>query len=230
MGSKRMSNYDDRMADYVDVAERIRQFRAAYPEGSLQPANPEIPFKVLTIGDRTFIAYVAAAYRHPDDVRPGIGAAWETFPGKTPYTKDSELQNAESSAWGRAIVAALAADTKKVASLDEVRARKAEQANRQATDAGHPSAEPAQRRPDAPESSEIRVKGKQYGPLPQWLIEQASAKNVGEVWDNRDKVAGTKRPWFKSTTGDVPFWPPDGTLPPVNLAEPEPEYDLEEPF
>jgi hypothetical protein len=47
------------------------------------------------------------------------------MPGKTPYTKDSEIQNAETSAWGRAIVAVLAADTRKgVASRDEVAARR----------------------------------------------------------------------------------------------------------
>ena len=45
----------------------------------------------------------------------------------TPYTKNSELQNAETSAWGRAIVAVLAADTRKgVASRSEVEARQAE--------------------------------------------------------------------------------------------------------
>jgi hypothetical protein len=29
--------------------------------------------------------------------RPGIGMAWEPFPGRTPYTKASELMNAETS-------------------------------------------------------------------------------------------------------------------------------------
>lgn len=117
-------NYNDRLGDYVDVAERIRLFRDKYPDGGLQPANPAEPFRVVEIGAQTFIVYVAAAFRHPDDTIPGIGCAWEPFPGKTPYTRDSELQNAESSAWGRAIVATLAADTKKIASLDEVRARR----------------------------------------------------------------------------------------------------------
>src|SRR5690606_40824121 len=65
---------------------------------------------------------VAAAYRTPDDQRPGIGMAYEPYPGRTPYTRGSELQNAETSAWGRAIVAALAADTRRgIASAEEVR-------------------------------------------------------------------------------------------------------------
>lgn len=130
-----MADYSDRLGDYIDVAERIRLFRDKHPEGSLQPANLEKPFDMVTLGDKTFLVYVAAAYRTPDDIRPGIGAAWEPFPGRTPYTKDSELMVAETSAWGRAIMAVLAADSKRVASLDEVRARK--------TQAEHPATMPA---------------------------------------------------------------------------------------
>jgi hypothetical protein len=154
---KTMADYSDRLGDYIDVAERIRLFRDKHPEGSLQPASLDKPFDMVTIGDKTFIVYIAAAYRTPDDIRPGIGAAWEPFPGRTPYTKDSELMVAETSAWGRAIMAVLAADSKRVASLDEVRARKA-QAEHPATipakasqsvpsvvsSAGHPLATPAQ--------------------------------------------------------------------------------------
>lgn len=115
-----MTSYDDRLGDYVDVAQRIREFRDKYPHGSLQPLNHEEPFTITTIGDRIFVVYVAVAYRTPDDTRPGIGLAWEPFPGRTPYTANSELQNAETAAWGRAIVAALAGDTKKIASREEV--------------------------------------------------------------------------------------------------------------
>lgn len=111
---------------YVDVATRLVEFRGKHPEGSLQPVNPQEPIRVFTVGDLTFLQYVAAAYRSPDDDRPGIGIAWEPFPGRTPYTKGSEAMVAETSAWGRAIVAALAADTKKgVASADEVRSAEA---------------------------------------------------------------------------------------------------------
>lgn len=123
-----MSGYDqDRLSDYVDVPARIAEFRSKHPEGSLQPANPAEPYKVERIGDKTYVVVVAAAYRTPDDARPGIGMAYEQWPGRTPYTKDSELQNAETSAWGRAIVAVLAADTKRsVASAEEVRNRRAD--------------------------------------------------------------------------------------------------------
>ena len=122
--------------DYIDVAQRIAEFRVKHPEGSLQPLNPGQPFEIRELAGTdkngkevrgTFIIYTAAAYRSPDDPRPGVGCAYEVFPGRTPYTAGSELQNAETAAWGRAIVAALAADTRAgVASQQEVRNRQAE--------------------------------------------------------------------------------------------------------
>ena len=122
--------------DYIDVAQRLADFRQQYPEGSLQPANPADPWtQAIVTGiakngqevTATFIVYTAAAYRHPADPRPGIGVAWEVFPGRTPYTAGSELMNAETSAWGRAILAVLASDSKRgVASREEVRNRGAE--------------------------------------------------------------------------------------------------------
>jgi len=113
--------YDERLGDYVDVPARIAEFRTKHPEGCLQPANLAEPYKIETVGDKTYVVVVAAAYRSPDDPRPGIGMAYEQWPGRTPYTRDSELQNAETSAWGRAIVAVLAADTKRgIASKEEV--------------------------------------------------------------------------------------------------------------
>lgn len=116
-----MSNFMD---NYVDVAERIRLLKERYPEASLQPADPSRPFwieDVPNVGPR--LVYVAACYRTPTDPRPGIGMAWEPIPGVTSFTKGSELMVAETSAWGRAIVAALAADSQKIASADEVRNR-----------------------------------------------------------------------------------------------------------
>ena len=114
------------MEGYVDVAERIRQLREKHPEAVLRPWNPDEPFKVMNIGNREFIVYTAVCYRTPDDPMPAIAVAAEPAVGKTNFTRDSEVMNAETSAWGRAIVAALAADTQKIASLNEVRNRQAE--------------------------------------------------------------------------------------------------------
>lgn len=109
--------------NYNDVPSRIAEFREKYPTGTLQQASLEF----REVADKWWVVYTAAAYRTPDDERPGHGTAWEPVPGKTPYTRDSELQNAETAAWGRAIVAALAADTKRgIASAEEVRNRKAD--------------------------------------------------------------------------------------------------------
>ncbi len=114
--------------DYVPVSERIIAFREAYPEGSLRPADPARPFQIIEVDGRTFLAYTAAAFRTPDDAAPGIGCAWEPVPGLTNFTRNSELQNAESSAWGRAIIAVGAADAKRgIASQEDVQNRQAEQ-------------------------------------------------------------------------------------------------------
>jgi hypothetical protein len=108
-----------KLDDYVDVAERIRVFKTEFPLGTLQG---EGEFVRDEQGCIVGYLYKAFAYRESDDPRPGIGHAFEPIPGKTPYTKDSEVMNAETSAWGRAIVA-LGFETKKIASAEEVRNR-----------------------------------------------------------------------------------------------------------
>jgi hypothetical protein len=111
--------------DYIDVAARIVEFRNKFPEGSLQ----QLDLKFIDFAGKSWVVYTAAAYRTPDDTRPGVGTAWEPVPGPTQFTRDSEVQNAETAAWGRAIVASLAADTKKgIASAEEVRNRQVESA------------------------------------------------------------------------------------------------------
>lgn len=131
---------------YNTVAERIVEFREKYPEGCLQQVKYElleVPVygkvkvrdvnteaeseEVRQVGMRVYIAFTAAAYRNADDKLPGVGTAWEPIPGPTSFTRDSEMQNAETAAWGRAIVAVLAADTRKgIATKDEVANRRGE--------------------------------------------------------------------------------------------------------
>lgn len=180
--------------DYVEVADRIREFREKHPEGSLRPVNPEKPYHVQTIGEQTFVVYCAAAYRTPEDPCPGVGTAWEPFPGPTPFTRDSELQNAETSAWGRAIVATLAADTRRgVASAQEVRNRSSN----------------GRRPKDAPELTEAQVQAKQAvlklegeakKELKEWWREQGFPERFSELTDDQAKqVAATAK------TVDIPF-------------------------
>ena len=105
-----------RPLDYIDVAQRLREMREKYPDLTMQQVSMEL----REFAGKSWVIYTAAAYRTPDDPRPGIGTAWEPVPGPTPYTKDSEVQNAETAAWGRALVA-IGADTKNgIASAEEV--------------------------------------------------------------------------------------------------------------
>jgi hypothetical protein len=120
-----MANYKGPL-DYIDVATRIVEFRGIYPNGALQPwRDPYIAEVKMPDGSiKSFMVYAAAAYGSPEDKLPGVGYAWEPIPGPTNFTRDSELQNAETAAWGRAMVAKLAVDTKKgIASSEEVRNR-----------------------------------------------------------------------------------------------------------
>lgn len=111
------------MDDYVDVAERIRLFAERFPDGCLQSE-----LEALRNAEGGIEGWFcrAFAYRSAEDERPGMGHAYEPVPGKTPYTRDSEAMNAETSAWGRAIIA-LGFPTKKIASRQEVTARQENQ-------------------------------------------------------------------------------------------------------
>ena len=110
--------------DYIDVASRIVEFRKTWPQGSLTQVSLEF---LKDFGGKDWVVYTAAAYRSPEDENPGIGTAWEPVPGPTRFTKDSEVQNAETAAWGRAMMASLAVDAKKgIASSEEVRNRTVE--------------------------------------------------------------------------------------------------------
>lgn len=104
------------MDDYVDVAERLRIFAQKYPQGSLQQHS----LQFIEFAGKSWVVYTAAAYRSPDDLTPGHGTAWEPVPGTSSFKRDSEVMNAETSAWGRAVLAVLAADSKRIASREEV--------------------------------------------------------------------------------------------------------------
>ena len=116
------------LEDYVDVAHRISAFFEKYPQGCLRAGTP---WEVREIGDQTFVVFTALAYRTPDDEMPAEGTAWEPFPGPTQFTRNSELMNAETAAWGRAL-AALGFETRKgIATRQDVERRQAETAERE---------------------------------------------------------------------------------------------------
>ena len=101
---------------YVDVPTRIKLFMARHPEGSLQMDAPQF----VEVEGKQWVIGRAYAYRTPDDARPGIGTAWEIVPGTTNFTRGSELQNLETSAWGRAIGALGIGIDASIATLDEI--------------------------------------------------------------------------------------------------------------
>lgn len=106
------ANYNDRLKDYVQVNERIIHFYEQYPTGSIQS-------EMLTLTE-TLVVFKAFAFRHPDDPKPGVGHSSLAIPGTTPYTEGSEIENAETSAWGRAL-AALGFEVKRgIASRNEI--------------------------------------------------------------------------------------------------------------
>lgn len=74
----------------------------------------------------TYLVTTMAVYRDVNAPTPaGIASAWEPYPGKTSFTRQSELMNGETSAAGRAIWMALEATAeadRSIASAEEVAA------------------------------------------------------------------------------------------------------------
>ncbi len=102
--------------DYIEVSERIQLFVEQYPTGSLQAE-----WEMVERDGEQWLWVKAYAFRYPDDQRPGVGHAWEPVPGRTPFTKGSELMVGETSAWGRALAAIGIAVHRGIASGNEVR-------------------------------------------------------------------------------------------------------------
>ena len=166
------------------------------------------------------------------DTRVATGYAEETR-GAGNVNRTSHVENCETSAIGRALANAgyAGSDMTKRPSREEM-----SKVSRHPVTNPTPSPYKGENIkalfPDATEvaSGDVTVKGNQHGELPSWLYVEAEKAGVSMVWDNRDKVAGTKRPWFKDVNGDKAFWPPKGTPDPVVIA-PIVEWDTEEePF
>lgn len=118
-GGPRRAKSDGPGDSYVEVKERIQVFYATYPTGSIVTNH----FEVIEAGDFEHIVVQAQAFRDPDDKHPGTGTSWMRVPGTTPYTKGSEMENAETSAWGRAIAAVGILVDRGIASASEIRAK-----------------------------------------------------------------------------------------------------------
>jgi hypothetical protein len=107
--------------DYVDVPTRFAALLAKWPELRIKEHRPEI----ITVGDQIFISVTMQAWRTPDDPIPCQATCYEPFPGRTPFTKLAEQQNASTSCLGR--LAGLMMSFPKMASLEEVVNRQTEE-------------------------------------------------------------------------------------------------------
>lgn len=112
--------FGNRLDGYVEVKDRIAMFYAAHPDGRL------VTDEVRATDEPDGVPRVwvkALAYRTADDPHPGVGWSWMLLPGTTPYTRGSELENTETSAWGRAIGSLGIGIDKGIASRQEVMAK-----------------------------------------------------------------------------------------------------------
>ena len=87
------------LGDYVDVRHRLELALLKFPNLRVVENEPEL----IPIGERVYIQCAVTVYRDHDDPQPMRAYCWEVFPGRTPYTKDSEQMNGATSALGRAL-------------------------------------------------------------------------------------------------------------------------------
>jgi hypothetical protein len=88
------------MDNYVDVATRLQMAFKRWPELRIQETARE----VIEMPDKTcFIRATVTIWRTPDDPIPVIATSCEPYPGRTPYTKLSESENAFTHCIGRAL-------------------------------------------------------------------------------------------------------------------------------
>jgi len=203
--------------DYEPVAVRHSRWLEQHPNGRTITHMVSQPgADICVIRAELWLEDVCIATGYAEEVR-----------GAGNVNRISHVENCETSAVGRALANAGMAgtDVNKRPSREEMMKVQNTAPKMRITQASSAMAT----------ANGIRVRGTQWGDLPEWLLIAAVEAGVSEVYDNRDQVAGTKRPWFKATTGGKDakaFWPPKGTPDPV-IATSEDDYGddgLEEPF
>jgi hypothetical protein len=105
---------------YVTVNERLSMALEQFPELRIVEEVPE----VRTIDGIHYLEVCVTVYRDTDDPLPAVARAWEPWPGKTPFVRDSEMMNASTSALGRALGFMGFGLGKSIATADEVQLRK----------------------------------------------------------------------------------------------------------
>lgn len=105
---------------YVDVPTRLRRALEAFPD--LRVQEGEAYLEETPAGGHVLVCLVTV-WRSADDPLPVKASASEPYPGKTPYTKDSERMVGMTSALGRALGYMGFGIEKSIASANEVAAR-----------------------------------------------------------------------------------------------------------
>lgn len=186
-------SYADGLQDYVDVAERISQLFDKYPDASIQTSYEGI----VETPTGNYLIVKATVYRTPEDPRPGIDYAWELVPGRTPYTKNSELMVGSTSATGRAIAMLGIATKRSIATKQEIQAAKSrEQSN---PDWDSPGLSPLKELTPEYEPKVVKPMNGQPFPIPQMTKKQSDfilklahgQIHLIEEWKANKSIKGT---------------------------------------
>ena len=106
--------------NYVDVPTRLNEALKRWPNLRIQETGAE----VVTMPDgSTFYRCTVTVWRDETDPIPSVATAAEPYPGKTPYTKNSEFMVGMTSALGRALGYMGFGINKSIASRNEIEAR-----------------------------------------------------------------------------------------------------------
>jgi hypothetical protein len=107
------------LGDYVDVPTRLAEALKRWPDLRIQETKPII----VTVDNQQYVEISCTVWRDSTDLMPTIAYCWEPIPGRTPYTKGSEMMNASTSCLGRALGFLGMGIGKSIASRNEVQAR-----------------------------------------------------------------------------------------------------------
>ena len=201
--------------DYEPVAARHSRWLEKNPNGrTITHMVSEAGADICVIRAELWLEDVCIATGYAEEVR-----------GAGNVNRTSHVENCETSAVGRALANAgmAGSDVSKRPSREEMSKVQNTAPKMRITQASSAKGD----------GQSVTIKGNQFGAIPDWLVLEAAQAGVTLVWDNRDKVAGTKRPWFKDVNGDKAFWPPRGTPDPVIATHEDDLSDIitdEEPF
>lgn len=105
--------------NYVDVPTRLKLALERWPDLRVVEDGHHVELH----GDQPVLICRVRVYRTPDDPTPSVGTASEPLPGRTSFTRDSELMVGMTSALGRALGYMGIGLTSSIASRNEVEAR-----------------------------------------------------------------------------------------------------------